>query len=156
MILTAELLTHYIVVRRDLPFGTILAQVTHAAGESFAAYAFRSSSEKERPASVGRSVVQVHPAEPTYPGEPRAVAGVNPASGTISHTVAVVLGARSEGKLLRLERQLVSAGVPHVAIREPDAPWRGALMAIGLEPGDRAALSPFIDEFSMFTALEAA
>jgi len=31
-------LTHYIIVRRDMPLGVVCAQVTHAAGESF--YAF--------------------------------------------------------------------------------------------------------------------
>jgi len=29
-------LTHYIIVRRDMPLGVVCAQVTHAAGESFA------------------------------------------------------------------------------------------------------------------------
>lgn len=29
-------ITHYIIVRRDLPTGTICAQIAHAAGESFA------------------------------------------------------------------------------------------------------------------------
>ena len=32
-------LTHYIVVRRDLPFGILAAQIAHAAGESFYAFA---------------------------------------------------------------------------------------------------------------------
>lgn len=31
-------LTHYVIVRRDLPFGQICAQITHAAGESFFAF----------------------------------------------------------------------------------------------------------------------
>lgn len=49
-------------------------------------------------------------------------------------TNAVVLGARDEAELAALERKLQRAGVPHVAIREPDPPWNGALTAIGLIP----------------------
>jgi len=36
--------------------------------------------------------------------------------------------------LLDLERALRDFGLDHVAIREPDPPWSGALMAIGLRP----------------------
>jgi Peptidyl-tRNA hydrolase PTH2 len=36
---TAESLTHHVIVRKDLPWGVQLAQVTHAAGESAAAAA---------------------------------------------------------------------------------------------------------------------
>jgi hypothetical protein len=54
-------------------------------------------------------------------------------------THAVVLGASSDG-LLALERELTAAGVPHVAVREPDPPYRGALLALGLAPAPRASL----------------
>jgi hypothetical protein len=33
-----------------------------------------------------------------------------------------------------LEEKLRRLCIPHAAIREPDAPWNGALMAIGIEP----------------------
>lgn len=38
-------LVHYIFVRKDLPLGVICAQVTHAAGESAAAWAFQGESD---------------------------------------------------------------------------------------------------------------
>jgi hypothetical protein len=61
--------------------------------------------------------------------------------GSLPHdTRAVVLAAPGEAALLAVEARLVAAGVPHRAIREPDAPWGGAIMAIGLVPGERAAL----------------
>lgn len=47
---------------------------------------------------------------------------------------AVCLSAHSELELLKLEDLLTELGVSHAAIREPDAPWNGALMAIGIEP----------------------
>jgi hypothetical protein len=54
-------------------------------------------------------------------------------------THAVVLAALDEAALARLEERLALAGIAHVAIREPDPPWSGALMALGLEPThDRA------------------
>ena len=54
-------------------------------------------------------------------------------------THAVVLGA-SGARLLALEQALVAAGVPHAAIREPDPPYVGALLAIGVQPAPRASL----------------
>lgn len=54
-------------------------------------------------------------------------------------TYAVVLDARSEQELAAVERRLQLAGIAHVAVREPDAPYLGALTAIGLVPvQDRA------------------
>lgn len=88
-------LHHYCVVRSDVPFGTQLAQLVHAAGESVRA-----------------------PVPPT--------------------THAVVLHAESEADLLRLEQTLKDSGFSFVAIREPDAPWLGQLMAIGVEPQIRS------------------
>lgn len=51
-----------------------------------------------------------------------------------SGTHAVALAAPDERTLVRVEERLVEHGVPHRAVREPDAPWHGALMAIGIEP----------------------
>ncbi len=52
-------------------------------------------------------------------------------------THAVVLATPNEAKLLALERVLIDAGIPHTAVREPDEPWNGQLMAIGIRPGPR-------------------
>lgn len=49
-------------------------------------------------------------------------------------THAVVLGVDSEHALLKLEAELQELDVPHAAIREPDAPYLGALTAIGIAP----------------------
>ena len=57
-----------------------------------------------------------------------------------SDTHAVVLVAENESALESIRQRLVLACVPHVAIREPDAPWNGALMALGLEPGRKEDL----------------
>jgi hypothetical protein len=48
----------------------------------------------------------------------------------------VALAARCELHLARIERHLQRLGIDHRAIREPDPPWNGALMAIGLTPVD--------------------
>jgi hypothetical protein len=52
-------------------------------------------------------------------------------------TFAIALAAESEIHLAAIERQLTTNGIDHVAIREPDPPWSGALMAIGISPGPR-------------------
>lgn len=114
-------LTQYIVVRRDLPFGVMLAMVAHAAGES---YQTPRSSGLEHPLSLD--------AHSQGKGE---VGGSLPSGGTIpSGPTVVVLGARNEARLRRLRNELEDDGVTHVAIVEPDAPYYGQLMAIGFPP----------------------
>jgi peptidyl-tRNA hydrolase len=49
-------------------------------------------------------------------------------------THAVVLQTPDEQGLLELEKSLLQADIRHVAVREPDAPWHGALMSIGIDP----------------------
>lgn len=51
-----------------------------------------------------------------------------------SDTHAVALQARSELELLAVEAKLKAAGIPHRAIREPDLPYEGQLLAIGVHP----------------------
>ena len=53
-------------------------------------------------------------------------------------TYAIALAAESEIQLLSIEKRLTSRNIPHVAIREPDAPWSNQLMAIGIAPCDRS------------------
>lgn len=155
-----DALKQYLIVRRDLPLGVLCAQLAHAAGESFfllhnvlnsdvaqwsrasgdlhslpegggsnpsiGAILRRGSSEKER--LHGLRIEQ-------------EVGGLIPPPGSIpfqfdsSRTIVVVLGVRSEAKLLTLEQKLEDIGVVHyVAVREPDAPWNNQLMAIGIMP----------------------
>jgi len=85
-------LTHYVIVRADLPIGCAVAQTIHAAGES------------------------------------------TPEKGVPTGTFAVALAARSEEHLKFLEEKLQRFAIPHVAVREPDPPYNGALMALGICP----------------------
>jgi hypothetical protein len=56
-------------------------------------------------------------------------------SGPAVHgTHAIALAATNERALGRVADQLTEAGINHVQIREPDAPWLGQLMAIGIPP----------------------
>lgn len=80
------------IVRRDLPFGTLVAQTVHAAGET------------------------------ALPG------------GVPSGTRAVALAAKNEQHLLKIANRLRSRSIPFKIICEPDQPWDGAAMAIGLYP----------------------
>lgn len=50
------------------------------------------------------------------------------------NTHAVVLAVPDQAKLLALERKICELDIPHKAIREPDDPWNGQLMTIGIEP----------------------
>jgi len=51
-----------------------------------------------------------------------------------SGTHAVVLSVPDEATLVALSECLALHQIDHVLIREPDEPWQGAAMAIGLSP----------------------
>lgn len=55
-------------------------------------------------------------------------------TGPPTHAVALTA---APAELARLARTLAIAGLPLALIHEPDPPWRGALMAIGLAPMSR-------------------
>ena len=61
-------------------------------------------------------------------------AGESAGGSLPKNTIAVALGARDEAHLEFIEAKLRRFSIPHHAIREPDAPWNGALMSIGLSP----------------------
>jgi len=87
----AQPLRHYVIVRRDLPWGLQAANIVHAAGES-------------------------------SPGDlPRG-------------TYAVCLHAQDDANLRAIAQQLRAADIPYRAICEPDPPWCGQIMAVGIAP----------------------
>jgi len=55
------------------------------------------------------------------------------ATGTRANTHVVVLSA-TLAHLHKLKTKLSLAKVPHVAFHEPDLPWDGELMSIGVYP----------------------
>lgn len=63
-------------------------------------------------------------------------------------TYAVVLAA-DQDRLTTLEALLRSQGVPHKAIREHDAPYRGELMAIGLRPAPRDQVQRYVSSLPL-------
>lgn len=63
-------------------------------------------------------------------------------------THAVVLEADS-ASLHNLEVQLTNDAVPHCAIRERDPPYNGALLAIGINPGDKKKLEKYTSTFPL-------
>ena len=73
------------------------------------------------------------------------------------HTNAVVLSVADEGELLDVAQQLVQAGVAHVAVREPDPPYHGALTAIGLAPvADRRVVKRVLSRLKLYEKIGAA
>lgn len=52
-------------------------------------------------------------------------------------TRAIALHVPGEEALLSFEQQLQKSGFGFTSIREPDMPWNGQLMAIGLKPTPR-------------------
>jgi len=64
-------------------------------------------------------------------------------------THAIVLAAKGETHLEAIRAKLEEAGIPHTAIREPDTPWNGALMAIGLRPGKKEVLKRYLSSLPL-------
>ena len=67
-------------------------------------------------------------------------AGESSPGGLPSNTHAVVLAAASEEALASVATRLKRAEISFVEIREPDAPFFGALMALGVMPGRKEVL----------------
>ncbi len=63
-------------------------------------------------------------------------------------TYAVALEC-SQRDLIKLEQRLLQDGIPHVAIREPDPPFLGELMAIGIQPDDKEKLYPYTKRYKL-------
>ena len=55
-------------------------------------------------------------------------------------THAYALAARDEEHLLELADRLWAAEIPHVVVREPDPPYNGQAMAIGIFPTQDKAM----------------
>lgn len=56
------------------------------------------------------------------------------------NTHAIALSCQNENELLRLEFRLNQNNIEYVLIREPDAPYNGEAMAIGICPQPRTKL----------------
>ncbi len=106
---------HYLLIRRDLPFGVTLAQLAHAAANSMENWL-----KSETYVNDWDNEIDF----PTH--EPMTV---------------VVLGVRDRISLERWARKLHKKGVKHTVVREPDAPWHNQMMAIGIWPGEKDDLS---------------
>lgn len=65
-------------------------------------------------------------------------------------TYALVVSAANEAELLKHEDELLRLGVPIASIREPDAPYCGALMAIGIRPMPKRSLPKFLKKLPLF------
>lgn len=99
-------MTHYCIVRQDLPIGVLAAQLVHAAGES--------------------------------------------STGDLKEgTYAVVLAASNELELKSIRKLLFARGVDHVAIHEPDPPYHGQLMAIGVVPKKKSQVYPHLSSIPL-------
>lgn len=55
-----------------------------------------------------------------------------------------------EAALLALSAELTAANFSHIIIREPDAPYLGQAMAIGLSPQPRDSLRPLLGKLALF------
>jgi len=72
--------------------------------------------------------------------------------GIPSGTHAVVLAARDEQHLLNIASKLRRKKIPHTLIEEPDFPWNGAAMAIGVYPvSDRTQLKKILSNLPLLS-----
>jgi peptidyl-tRNA hydrolase len=64
-------------------------------------------------------------------------------------TYAVALATRDEGDLRALAERLKRAGLAHHLIHEPDPPFFGQLMAIGLEPNYKSKFRRYLSNLPL-------
>ena len=62
---------------------------------------------------------------------------------------AVCLSVKTEYDLLKIEMALQNANIEHVAIREPDEPFCGAITAIGICPVERSKVKKFLSNLPL-------
>lgn len=65
-------------------------------------------------------------------------------------THAVVLAIPDEVSLLEVEKKLLEAGIEISAIREPDAPYFGQLMTIGIKPQTREKIRKLLSNLPLY------
>ena len=65
-------------------------------------------------------------------------------------THAVVLAVPDEQSLLSVEAKLAQHGLDFKSVREPDAPWNGQLMAIGIRPQPRKKLKKLLANLPLY------
>lgn len=78
-------------------------------------------------------------------------AGESAANNNVpDNTHAIALHATNEAELACLEAKLIAIGIRFKAIREPDEPYNGQLMAIGIPPQPRTKkLKKLFQEFKL-------
>jgi peptidyl-tRNA hydrolase len=64
-------------------------------------------------------------------------------------TYAIALSCRDEGELRTLSERLKAAGLAHHLIHEPDSPYGGALMALGLEPNYKSKFRRYLSNLPL-------
>jgi hypothetical protein len=64
-------------------------------------------------------------------------------------TYAVVLAVATERLLVQAADVLRQKGIAFTAVFEPDAPFDGAMMAIGLEPGRKEVVGKHVSGFPL-------
>jgi hypothetical protein len=67
-------------------------------------------------------------------------------------TYAVALTVPDEAALRALADDLGAAGLPRHLVVEDDAPYSGQAMALGIAPGDRKRLKPYLSRYPLLKA----
>jgi hypothetical protein len=78
----------------------------------------------------------------------------DPYDGRFRGATAVVLEAKNEEHLERIESLLQQLKIRYVAVHEPGAPYLGQFMAIGLVPVERESVSEDLRGFQTLKVLD--
>lgn len=65
------------------------------------------------------------------------------------HTFAIALSCADEVELEAVSKRLSEAGISHERVREPDAPYNGQLMALGLPSAYKSTYRRFISNLPL-------
>lgn len=76
-------------------------------------------------------------------------AGHSSPGGLPDHTFAIALTCLDEVELRALSLRLDAAGIKHERIHEPDEPYNGQLMALGLPPAYKSTYRRFLSNLPL-------
>lgn len=73
----------------------------------------------------------------------------SPGTSLPSGTYAIALSCQDEAELREISTRLDAAGIHHHRICEPDAPFNGQLMALGLPPAYKSTYRRYISNLPL-------
>ena len=78
----------------------------------------------------------------------------DPEDGRFKHAIAVVLEAKNEDALHKVQRKLWVHNIQYVTIEENEGPYKGQMTAIGIVPAERSKFGDILAGYQTLKTLD--